>query len=67
MNNVHDDWCACWKSGHTTPNYSHCDCHIAKLRVLGEIIERGTAANLKQEAEIQRLSIKIDMLRSSSG
>ena len=60
--NVHDDFCTCWSAGHTSPDYSLCDCHVQRIRRLEEIIERGTAANRKMEAEIQRLSIKIDQI-----
>ena len=60
--NIHDDWCSCWSAGHTTPDYSLCDCHVATINNMAKIIARGTAANRKQEAEIQRLSIKIDQL-----
>ena len=64
MQNVHDDFCSCWKSGHISPDYSLCDCHVHRIRRLEEIVERGTAANRKQEAEIQRLSIVIYQLSS---
>ena len=64
--NVHDDFCTCWSAGHTSPDYSLCDCHVLRIRRLEEIVARGTAANLKQEAEIQRLSIAIYKLSSSS-
>ena len=57
--NVHDDFCACWKASHITPDYSLCDCHVQRIRRLEEIVERGTAANRKMEAEIQHLQIKI--------
>ena len=57
--NIHDDWCECWKSGPAGPDYSKCDCHILSIKRLQEIIERGTEANFKQEAKIQELSIKL--------
>ena len=62
IQNVHDDFCSCWKTGHITPDYSLCDCHVQRIRRLEEIVARGTAANRKMEAEIQRLSIKIHQL-----
>ena len=69
--NIHDDWCECWKSGATSPDYSQCDCHLLSIKRLVEIIERGTEANHKQEAKIQELSIKLqfanEKLSSSSG
>ena len=44
MNNVHDDWCSCWKAGHTSPDYSKCDCHIHIIRELqAELTARTTA------------------------
>ena len=63
--NTHDDWCECWKSGATSPDYSKCDCHLLSIKRLQEIIERGKNANHKQEAEIQRLSIKFDLFKKA--
>jgi hypothetical protein len=65
MNDVHDEWCSCWKSGHISPDYNACDCHILTIFRLQEIVERGTKANRKQEAEIQRLSLKVAKLAGS--
>lgn len=64
---THDDWCECWKSGHTDPDYSKCDCHLESIKRLLEIIERGKETNHNLEAKIQELSIKLYKLSSSSG
>ena len=60
--NVHNDWCSCWKSGSTSPDYAKCDCHLLSIKRLQEIIERGKEANHRLEAEIQQLSLKLNKL-----
>ena len=60
--NVHDEWCECWKSGSISPDYSKCDCHLKTIKVLQLIIERSKAANFKLEQEVQELSNKLKAL-----
>ena len=57
--NIHDDWCECWESGLTSPDYSKCDCHLLSIKHLQEVIERGKKANFEQELKIQELELKL--------
>ena len=56
---IHDDWCECWESGVTSPDYSKCDCHLESIKRLQEIIERGKKANYEQERRIEELELKL--------
>ena len=65
--NTHDDWCECWKSGSTSPDYSECDCHLLSIKHLQEVIERGKQANYEQEKRIQELELKLSPFRGPIG